>query len=32
MDAEGNIMLKGVKILIEGEEHIQELAKRIDMN
>jgi type VI secretion system secreted protein VgrG len=32
MDAEGNIMLKGVKILIEGEKHIQGLAERIDLN
>jgi type VI secretion system secreted protein VgrG len=32
MDAEGNIMLKGVKILIEGEKHIQGLAERIDFN
>ncbi|NUP10803.1 MAG: type VI secretion system tip protein VgrG [Polyangiaceae bacterium] len=32
MDAEGNITLKGTKILIEGEEHLQGTANRIDLN
>jgi type VI secretion system secreted protein VgrG len=32
MDKEGNIVLKGVKILIDGEKHVQVESDRIDLN
>jgi type VI secretion system secreted protein VgrG len=32
MDKDGNIILKGIKILIEGAEHIQHTAELIDLN
>ena len=32
MDKDGNIALKGVNILIEGEKHVQVIGDPIDLN